>query len=123
MCKSKKKKKEVQCTIYEFFIHAKREECERHTQKRGSHLDTGRAALANSIRYSGTRRINHGHEADEAKVVRLEVDVISVEGKSLGVLVLWQQQVAETWRTNEETAQCCCSLTGSEGPTLHKKKI
>lgn len=61
-----------------------------------SHLDTSRSAFANSIGNSSTRRVNHGHKTNKAKVVCLEVDIICVKGKALRVLVFWEQAVAET---------------------------
>uniref|UniRef100_A0A3P9K2R0 Uncharacterized protein n=1 Tax=Oryzias latipes TaxID=8090 RepID=A0A3P9K2R0_ORYLA len=62
------------------------------------YLDASRSAFPNSIRDSSTRRVNHGHEANKAKVARLEVHIICVKGKTLGILVLWQENVAETWK-------------------------
>uniref|UniRef100_A0A3Q3FI39 Uncharacterized protein n=1 Tax=Labrus bergylta TaxID=56723 RepID=A0A3Q3FI39_9LABR len=46
----------------------------------------------------GTRRVNHGHEADEAEVLRGEVHLISVESKALWELVIRQVEMAETCR-------------------------
>ena len=70
-------------------------------QAEKAHLDTSRSAFPNSIRDSCSRRVNHGHEANKAKVVCLKVNIIRVKGKAFGILVLWQEQVAETWRERQ----------------------
>uniref|UniRef100_A0A3B3YX42 Uncharacterized protein n=1 Tax=Poecilia mexicana TaxID=48701 RepID=A0A3B3YX42_9TELE len=64
----------------------------------GFHLDASGATFSHSIRDGGARRIDHRHEANKAKVVYLEVDIICVEGKAFGILVLWHEQVAKTWK-------------------------
>uniref|UniRef100_A0A3P9NMG1 Uncharacterized protein n=1 Tax=Poecilia reticulata TaxID=8081 RepID=A0A3P9NMG1_POERE len=56
------------------------------------------ATFSHCIRDGGARRIDHRHEANKAKVVYLEVDIICVEGKAFGILVLWHEQVAKTWK-------------------------
>lgn len=61
------------------------------------HLDACAAALAHGIRDGCPRRVDHGHEAHKAEVVRGEVHIITVEGKALGELLLGQVVMAETW--------------------------
>jgi len=68
----------------------------------GAHLDAGGAALAHGVGHGGARRVDHGHEAHEAQVVRLEVNVVRVERKALRELVLGQEDVAETWEEEEK---------------------
>ncbi len=47
-----------------------------------NYLDTSRAAFTHCVRHSGTRRINHGDETQEAELLGGKVDVIAVEGES-----------------------------------------
>jgi len=60
-------------------------------------LDTGRSALGHGVRYSGTGRVNHGHEAHEAHVGQGEVGLVGIELETDRVLVRGQHLVAETW--------------------------
>uniref|UniRef100_A0A3Q2W2V6 Uncharacterized protein n=1 Tax=Haplochromis burtoni TaxID=8153 RepID=A0A3Q2W2V6_HAPBU len=58
-----------------------------------SYLDSSTPAFTNSIRHSSTRRVNHGHESDEAQVLSGEVHFISIKSKSLWELVIRQVTV------------------------------
>uniref|UniRef100_A0A3P8T804 Uncharacterized protein n=1 Tax=Amphiprion percula TaxID=161767 RepID=A0A3P8T804_AMPPE len=62
-----------------------------------TNLDSSTPAFAHSIGHSSTRRVNHGHEADETKVLSGEVHLIGVESKALWELIVRQVEVAETW--------------------------
>uniref|UniRef100_A0A669D9C4 Uncharacterized protein n=2 Tax=Oreochromis TaxID=8139 RepID=A0A669D9C4_ORENI len=61
-----------------------------------AYLDSSTPAFTNSIRHSSTRRVNHGHESDEAQVLSGEVHFISIKSKSLWELVIRQVILAET---------------------------
>lgn len=63
-----------------------------------NYLDASRAAFTHSIRHSGTRRINHGDEAQKAELLGGEVRVIAVELKSSRKLRGREIQVAESWK-------------------------
>uniref|UniRef100_A0A669E8F1 Uncharacterized protein n=2 Tax=Oreochromis TaxID=8139 RepID=A0A669E8F1_ORENI len=65
-------------------------------QQSHSYLDSSTPAFTNSIRHSSTRRVNHGHESDEAQVLSGEVHFISIKSKSLWELVIRQVIVPQT---------------------------
>uniref|UniRef100_A0A3Q1F1E5 Uncharacterized protein n=1 Tax=Acanthochromis polyacanthus TaxID=80966 RepID=A0A3Q1F1E5_9TELE len=69
-----------------------------------TNLDSSTPAFAHSIGHGSTRRVNHGHEADEAKVLSGEVHLICVESKALWELIIRQAEVAETWIRQEGNA-------------------
>uniref|UniRef100_A0A3Q1GX15 Uncharacterized protein n=1 Tax=Acanthochromis polyacanthus TaxID=80966 RepID=A0A3Q1GX15_9TELE len=62
-----------------------------------TNLYSSAPAFAHSIGHGSTRRVNHGHEANEAKVFSGEVHLVSVESKALWELIIRQAEVAETW--------------------------
>uniref|UniRef100_A0A8C4EJZ6 Uncharacterized protein n=1 Tax=Dicentrarchus labrax TaxID=13489 RepID=A0A8C4EJZ6_DICLA len=62
----------------------------------GTYLDSSTPAFADSIGHSSTRRVNHGHEANEAQVLSGEVHLLSVKSKVLWELVIRQVKLAET---------------------------
>uniref|UniRef100_A0A3Q3DRA8 Uncharacterized protein n=1 Tax=Hippocampus comes TaxID=109280 RepID=A0A3Q3DRA8_HIPCM len=52
--------------------------------------------VAGDIWHSGTRRIDHGHEANEAQLLGRKVDLISVKCKALWELIIRQIEMAKT---------------------------
>lgn len=64
--------------------------------QRAVHLDSSTSTLSNSVWHSSTRRVNHGHQTNEAELLRGEVHLLSVEGEALWKLVIGQVEVAET---------------------------
>uniref|UniRef100_A0A3Q2CXH8 Uncharacterized protein n=1 Tax=Cyprinodon variegatus TaxID=28743 RepID=A0A3Q2CXH8_CYPVA len=50
----------------------------------------------------GTRRIDHGHEADEAKVLSGEVHFFSVKGKALRELVIRKVEMTEPLKRKKD---------------------
>uniref|UniRef100_A0A3Q1IZL6 Uncharacterized protein n=1 Tax=Anabas testudineus TaxID=64144 RepID=A0A3Q1IZL6_ANATE len=68
-----------------------------------AHLNSSTPAFADSIRHSGTRRVDHGHETNKAKVLSGEVHVISIKIITLWELVIRQVEMAKTcvrWKEN-----------------------
>uniref|UniRef100_A0A671YXN5 Uncharacterized protein n=1 Tax=Sparus aurata TaxID=8175 RepID=A0A671YXN5_SPAAU len=71
-------------------------------EKRNTYLDSGAPAFADSVGHGSTRRVDHGHEADEAQVLSGEVHLLSVESKAFWELVIGQVEMAETCVRQEE---------------------
>ena len=69
------------------------------------HLDAGRAALLDGVGDGGARRINHGHEAQEAQVLDGKVDLLVVELVAARVLLRIEAQVTEAEHTLTQTAE------------------
>ena len=66
------------------------------------YLDAGAPALAHGVGHRRAGGVDHGHDAHEAEVVRGEVDLVGVEGKVLGELLVGKVVVAEAWRDEEQ---------------------
>lgn len=60
------------------------------------HLDSSTSTLGNGIWDGGPRRVDHRHEANEAKIRSGKVDLIGVKGKAIWELVIWEVELAET---------------------------
>lgn len=68
-------------------------------------LDTGRSALLDGVWHSGTRRVNHTHEAKETQVAEWEVSLIGVELVASRVSFRVQSKVAETEHTLAQASE------------------
>lgn len=60
------------------------------------HLDSSAPAFADGIGHSRTRRVDHGHEANEAEVLSGEVHLVGVKSKAIWELVIGQVVMTET---------------------------
>ena len=81
--------------------------------KISTYLDTGGSALHDSVGDSGTRRVNHRHQADKSQTLQGEVALIRVERITAGVLVRGQGEVTEAEHTLAEAAKA--HVRGVEG--------
>merc|ERR1719315_465739 len=59
-------------------------------------LDTSRAALEDSVRYSSSWRVNHRHQTNKPQAIDREVDIVSIEGISNRVFVSREHEVTES---------------------------
>uniref|UniRef100_A0A674PNC7 Uncharacterized protein n=1 Tax=Takifugu rubripes TaxID=31033 RepID=A0A674PNC7_TAKRU len=78
-----------------FTPHPGRKELSVYTLKK-IYLYSSAPTFANSIGHSGTRGVNHGHEANEAQVLGGEVHLISVKSKAFWELVIKHVEMAKT---------------------------
>ena len=69
------------------------------------YLDSSAPAFADSVGHGSTRRVDHGHEANEAQVLGGEVHLFSVESKAFWELVIGEAEMAETWMGHETMKQ------------------
>jgi len=65
-------------------------------------LDSSTSAFAHGVGHRRTGRVDHGHEADEAQVIRGEVHLLHVKREVLHKLLVREAVMAETWSTNDE---------------------
>ena len=70
-----------------------------------AYFDSSAPAFADGVGHSSTRRVDHGHEADEAQVLSGEVHLLRVESKVLRELVVRQAEMAETWKRTQDKKQ------------------
>lgn len=62
-----------------------------------TYFDSSAPAFAHSVGHGSTRRVDHGHEANEAQVLSGEVHLLGVKSKAFWELVVRQVEMAETW--------------------------
>ena len=69
------------------------------------YLDAGLLTESDSLRHSGTRRIDHRNQAEEAKVLQREVDILGVEVVADRKLSFVQFEVTEAQYSLATTSQ------------------
>merc|ERR1719323_1256794 len=86
-------------------------------------LNTSRSAFQDSVWYSSSWGINHGHETDKAKAGKGEVFLIRVKWISLGVLVGGQHEVAEAKDTLSQASELHVSRLKGVLPVLGERPL
>jgi len=73
-------------------------------------FDSGRAAHGNGVGHCSTRRVDHGHHAEETEAFDRKVDVVGVELEADREIFFGEFQIAETENAFAETSEAGVDL-------------